>query len=569
MAAVGGAGIGGGSSTATAATVAAATTAASAATAAVSPAAVAVVDHAAAVATATAEFIQMCAFSPAMFTAEQAVPDSVAALAPATDHDADPAACCRELLDLFGPDRSWRPSLVSLNRRSMRLLKNLLVSLPVYVVPHGLTHIHGSKDVIVYEHRATNSILKICPCETHEDGFSLLMEVFLQVNVATMNGLHSTVAPRVQQIAKYTDPTSNRRYLAIVMMDCGPTLYSLIAKKPRLCTPAFFDEVFAGAEELLRVRCGGRVCHRDFHCGNITYPFAYSDGSPALSLPCLIDFGRATLDERFHTNLSGRSFVGEFDMFTLRASATHTLMDTLRRLKRDIPHSLYIPDMERCVTHMETEFQATPNLLAHLFKSKNKFEFADSYMVVPVLEKTFAQTPPGDALRVSEFEYVTALKLRYGTTSPYTGFPTFASLESAALESAAAAPAAAASPAVPAAAAGGADPRKQRGGQRGGQQRIQEQEQQPQGRGSLALGLLYLEREKTVGSNNKLQQIILDVAINMLEEKETMEATLLNAEQAKKTPLNIFNKKNTQTRRASRSNRSSRNSRNSRTRRHR
>ena len=152
MAAVGGAGIGGGSSSVTAAATAATaavTVAAPAATAAVSPAAVAVVDHAAAVATATAEFIQMCAFSPAMFTAEQAVPDSVAALAPATDHDADPAACCRELLDLFGPDRSWRPSLVSLNRRSMRLLKNLLVSLPEYVLPHGLAHIHGSKEVIV------------------------------------------------------------------------------------------------------------------------------------------------------------------------------------------------------------------------------------------------------------------------------------------------------------------------------------------------------------------------------------------------------------------------------------
>jgi hypothetical protein len=563
MAAVGGAGIGGSSTvTATSAAAPAATSTAAtvAAPAAVSPAAVAVVDHAGAVTAATAEFIQMCAFSPAMFTAEQAIPDSVAALAPATDHDADPAACCRELLDLFGPDRSWRPSLVSLNRRSMRLLKNLLVSLPVYVVPHGLTHIHGSKEVIVYEHRATNSILKLCPCETHEDGFSLFMEVFLQVNVATMNGPHSTVAPRVLQIAKYQDPTSNRRYLAIVMMDCGPTLYSLIAKKPRLCTPAFFDEVFAGAEELLRVRCGGRVCHRDFHCGNITYPYAYSDGTPALSLPCLIDFGRATLDERFHTNLLSTSFVGEFDMFTLRASANNTLIDTLRRSKRDIPYSPYIPDMEQCVAHMDLEFQATPNLLAHLFKSKNAFSFADSYKVVPVLEATFDETPPGDALRVSEFEYVTALKLRYGTTSPYTGFPTFASLE----EAAAAAAAASKPPS-----AWGADPRKQRGGQRGGQQRTQEQEQEPQGRGSLALGLLYLEREKTVGSNNKLQQIILDVAIEMLEEKEAMEATLLNASQEKTTPLNIFNKKKTQTRRANRSSRSRSRSSRSRSRRNR
>jgi len=70
-----------------------------------------------------------------------------------------------------------------------------------------------------------------------------------------------------------------------------------------------------------------------------------------------------------------------------------------------------------------------------------------------------------------------------------------------------------------------------------------------------------------VGSNNKLQQIILDVAIEMLEEKEAMEATLLNASQEKTTPLNIFNnKKNTQTRRASRSRSRSRRNR---TRRHR
>jgi hypothetical protein len=224
--------------------------------------------------------------------------------------------------------------------------------------------------------------------------------------------------------------------------------------------------------------------------------------------------------------------------------------------------------MEQCVAHMDLEFQATPTLLDHL-KSKNKFDFANSYRVVPVLEAKFKRTPPGDALRVSEFEYVTALKLRYGTTSPYTGFPTFASLESAAAAAAAAAAPAAAPAAAAAAApaaAWGADPRKRRGGQRGGQQRIQEQEQEPQGRGSLALGLLYLEREKTVGSNNKLQQIILDVAINMLEEKEAMEATLLNAAQEKTTPLNIFIKKNAQTCRASRSNRSSRRNR---TRRHR
>jgi hypothetical protein len=559
MAAVGGAGSGGGGSTAATAAVT---------VAAPATAAVAVVDRAAALAAATTEFIQICAFDPAQFALQQSGPGAVAALAPATDHDADPAACCRELLDLFGPDRSWRPSRVSLNARSKQLIDNLLVSLPVYLLPPGMPLRHNNNGVLVYEDLAADIVVKICSCNTLEEGFSLLMEVFLQVNVAAMNVHQSTLAPKVLQLAKYVEPTTGRNKLVIVMRYAGPTLYSLIAKEPQLCTPAFFDEVFAGAEEMLRVRCGGRVCHRDFHAGNITFPFAYSNGRPALSLPCLIDFGRVVLDERFHTNLADDTWISEFDMLTLRASARESLLKIQLKFSSQPPsisatYASLISLLSTSAKHIRDGFALTPGLINYLSRTLGKFSFADSYMVVRVLEATFDETPAGDAARASAFDFVTALKLRYGTTSPYTGFPTFASLEGAA---AAAAALAASKPPS----AWGADPRKQRGGQRGGQQRTQEQEQEqePQGRGSLALGLLYLEREKTVGSNNKLQQIILDVAINMLEEKEAMEAMLRNASQEKTTPLSIFNKKKTQTRR--RQHRASRrNSRRNRTRRHR
>jgi len=490
-------------------------------------------------------FTDVCRFNDATFAARRAARAPAAAAAAdvssAVAAPETPFGAVVELLSRF-QEVSWNPRYIPLTPRESDLVEDLYGSLEEFYTPLVWVPVARGAfgEIFVFRHDATGytSIQKRCICDTPAKKFSTFMEIFIQINAALMRSPLYAVAPLIASVSRLTA----RNELCWDMENVGTSLCKRLVAKAQTLTldPTDFGHIVGGLDFLLRTQCGGRLRHRDLHAGNVVYRDVL--GVVNFREPILIDFGKALLDERYHTNDPDGMYRSDSDIYTI---CTY-LLSTLLKYKAVAPTPPVRAHVEVCEHAMRGFIVAhVPDFAARMIylnaAGTECCDWESTYGMIYALENSCATAAISDADLVSQYDFCNRVFSTMATTR-YTGFPTLETLH-AILIAARAARGGGGASAVPR-----RKPRRQRGGSA--------REVESMGRhGTLAIGLMYYER--STYSFDDTGRKFFDLTLHDLEAFEDKRHAHI--------PV-TSNESRRNSRSRSRSNRSSRNSR---TRRHR